>query len=73
MNYNEFKERVKMGEEFQFYYLDESYWISNNKNGFYLTREKDSFIQSYATAENLFDQAKINGFKIIEIWRDIDL
>ncbi|SDC37918.1 hypothetical protein SAMN05421663_102246 [Terribacillus halophilus] len=30
MHFDEFKKRVAMGEEFQFYYKNESYWISRN-------------------------------------------
>jgi hypothetical protein len=73
MTFKEFKERVEMGEEFQFYYLNESYWISQNHEGFYLTREKDGYSQSFSSAEELFENAKINDRKIIEIWSEIDI
>lgn len=30
MHFNEFKKRVAIGEEFKFYYKNESYWILRN-------------------------------------------
>ncbi|MCR6095410.1 hypothetical protein HXA31_11655 [Salipaludibacillus agaradhaerens] len=73
MNYNELKARVQMGEEFQFYYLKASYWISKNKNGYYLTRVRDSFSQSFLSSEELFKKGQIYGHKISEIWSEIDI
>ncbi len=62
-----------MGEEFQFFLHDESYWISQNSNGFYLTRETDSFSQSFNTADELFQNGKIDGKPIIELWDKVEL
>ncbi|MFT0801106.1 hypothetical protein VSK91_06580 [Bacillus swezeyi] len=73
MNIEEFKERVEMGEEFQFYYLDESYWISQNDEGLYLTRERDSNSQSFKTTDELFEKGTIDNKKIKEIWDKIDI
>lgn len=73
LNIEEFKERVEMGEEFQFYYLDESYWISQNDEGLYLTRERDSNSQSFKTTDELFEKGTIDNKKIKEIWDKIDI
>ncbi|ATH91770.1 hypothetical protein ACH95_23295 [Bacillus glycinifermentans] len=73
MNIEEFKERIEMGEEFQFYYLDESYWISQNEEGLYLTRERDSNSQSFKTTDELFEKGTIDNKKIKEIWDEIDI
>ncbi|WP_245640150.1 hypothetical protein [Paenibacillus dakarensis] len=43
MEYAELVQRVGWGEEFQFYYKNEQYWISTNEEGYYLTRGKDSY------------------------------
>lgn len=61
MDYEELKERVFMGEEFQFYYLNNSYWVSQNKEGFYLTNEREGSSQKFSSAKELFDNAEING------------
>ncbi|UOY88645.1 hypothetical protein [Bacillus glycinifermentans] len=73
MNIEEFKERIEMGEEFQFYYLDESYWISQNEEGLYLTRERDSNSQPFKTTDELFEKGTIDNKKIKEIWDEIDI
>jgi hypothetical protein len=73
IQYEELKERVTMGEEFQFYYQNESYWISKNQRGFYLTRVSDSYSQSFLTADDLFKDATIDGKSIHNLWDEIDI
>lgn len=73
MDYQEFKERVEMGEEFQFFYREESYWVSQNDAGFYLTRERDSDSQSFVTANDLFEKGTIDGRTLLELWEQIDI
>ncbi|NMO95009.1 hypothetical protein HII30_04295 [Paenibacillus lemnae] len=73
MNYAELVQRVGWGEEFQFYYKDEEYWISLNKEGYYLTRGKDSYTQSFATTEELFREGRIDGKSIYDIWELIEI
>ncbi|WP_410771301.1 hypothetical protein [Fontibacillus sp. BL9] len=68
MEYVELVQRVEWGEEFQFYYQNEEYWISTNKEGYYLTRGKDSYTQSFRTAEELFNEGQIDGKTLLEIW-----
>lgn len=72
MDYNELVERVGWGEEFSFYYQDEQYWISRNENGLYLTREKDSYYQSFKTSEDLFLNGRIDGQSIKDLWNLIE-
>lgn len=50
MDFIEFKQRVGMGEEFQFYCNNESYWISKNQDGYYLTWVSDIFSQSFKSS-----------------------
>ncbi|WP_019421386.1 hypothetical protein [Paenibacillus sp. OSY-SE] len=73
MEYSELVQRVGWGEEFQFYYQNEEYWISTNKEGYYLTRGKDSFTQSFQTAEELFKEGRIDGETILELWGLIEI
>lgn len=72
MDYHELVERVGWGEEFSFYFQNECYWISKNEEGYYLTREKDSLTQSFRTSEELFQEGRINGKTIFELWELIE-
>lgn len=74
MSLNEFielKERVSIGEEFSFNYKNDEYWISQNPDGYYLIRVKDSFTQEFDTSEALFENGKIEGRLLSEIYLDI--
>ncbi|MGN8228298.1 hypothetical protein ACWGXJ_08350 [Paenibacillus sp. S33] len=73
MEYNELVERFEMGEEFQFSYKNDSYWISQNEEGYFLTRERDSFSQSFESARELFTLGKIDDKTILELWDNIDI
>ncbi|KAB8139466.1 hypothetical protein F9U64_00075 [Gracilibacillus oryzae] len=73
MDYEELKQRVAMGEEFQFYYRNQSFWISRNKNGYYLTRVRDSYSQSFKTSNELFVDGRIDGKSIQELWKEIEI
>lgn len=72
MDYEELKQRVSMGEEFQFYYQGESYWISRNQEGFYLTRVRDSNSQAFKTSSELFESGRIEGKTILALWNELD-
>lgn len=54
MQYEDLIERVGWGEEFLFEYHGEKYWISQNPNGRYLTRESDGYSQEFKTTYELF-------------------
>jgi len=73
VGYTELVQRVGWGEEFQFYYLGDEFWISRNKEGLYLTKGKNSFTQSFLTAEELFKNARIDGKTIFELWEMIEI
>ena len=75
MSLNEFieiKERVAIGEEFSFNYKNDEYWISQNPDGYYLTRVKDSFTQEFDTSEVLFENGMIEGRLLSKIYMDIN-
>ncbi|WP_025676432.1 hypothetical protein [Paenibacillus polymyxa] len=73
MEYTELVERFEMGEEFQFYYKNDSYWISYNEEKYFLTRERDSFSQSFQSARELFVNGKIDEKTILELWDNIEI
>lgn len=71
MSYNEIKERVGWGEEFLFCYNNEEYWISQNNTKRYLTRVRGSVTQEFQTTEELFEDGRIEGKRIFDIWNEI--
>ncbi|WP_025723987.1 hypothetical protein [Paenibacillus polymyxa] len=73
MEYNELVVRFEMGEEFQFSYKNDSYWISQNEEGYFLTRERDSFSQSFKSARELFVNGKIDDKTVLELWDSIEI
>ncbi|MED4080316.1 hypothetical protein P4637_18770 [Halalkalibacterium halodurans] len=73
MELKEFKDRILMGEEFQFYFKDQSYWISQNENGYFLTREHDGYSQSFKSVDDLFRLGIIQGKTLEEIFDVIDI
>ena len=70
MTYNELKQAVQWGEEFNFYLKNEEFWISQNNEGYYLT-QTDGGYQKFKTSEELFEKGKINGKTILELWDEI--
>lgn len=75
MTWNEFvelQERVDLGEEFSFDYKEEKYWISQNADGYYLTRSRDSLTQEFDSSKALFEKGKIDGKYLSKIYKDIE-
>lgn len=71
MNYEDIMERVGWGEEFSFDYNGEQYWISQNDDCLYLTRVKGSITQEFKTTQELFENGRVEGKLLLEIWDDI--
>jgi hypothetical protein len=71
MTYDNFINTVAYGMEYNFYIDNDEYWISQNSEGFYLTRVRDSYSQEYRTAEELFRYAKIDGKTLQQLWNSI--
>ncbi len=65
------EERIRWGEEFSFYYTDEEYWISQNENGYYLTRVRGEVTQKFITSKDIFIKGKVGDKIFLEIWDDI--
>lgn len=72
MKYEDLVERVGWGEEFLFEYCGENYWISQNANGYYLTRVSDGYSQEFKFIVEFFDNAKIMGKTILQIWKEVE-
>lgn len=72
MSYEEIKERVGWGEEFLFCYNNEEYWISQNASKRYLTKVRGNVTQEFSTTEDLFENGRIEGKLLLEIWDEIE-
>lgn len=70
MDYKEMEESIGYGEEYNFYYKDKEFWISQNPDGNYLT-EVSGETQEFKNSEDLLNNARINGKSICEIWEEI--
>ncbi|WP_041580557.1 hypothetical protein [Bacillus sp. 1NLA3E] len=68
----EFQEGIEIGEEYCFTYKNEEYWISQNPDGYYLTRVRGSYTQEFDTSEALFKNGTIEGRLLAEIYMDIE-
>lgn len=68
----ELQKRVANGEEFCFDFNNEEYWISQNPDGYYLTRSRDSFSQEFDTSEALFENGRIEDKLLSDIYLDIE-
>jgi hypothetical protein len=71
MTYEKSIESVAGGEEFVFCYNNEEYSIHQNKDGRYLTRCRDGYTQAFKTAVDLFNESRIEGKSLLEIWDSI--
>jgi len=70
LNYTELQQLVKHGVEYLFCLDDNEYWISQNADGYYLTRQ-DGYSQDFVTSEELFRDGRIEGKTILELWDKI--
>lgn len=71
MDYKTMADSLAYGEEYNFYYEDEEYWISKNSEGNYLTKVSDGYTQEFKNSNELLEKAEINGKSILEIWEEI--
>lgn len=69
--YLEFKNLISIGEEFNFYYKNDEYWISHNPGKSYLSRTRDQYSQEFNGYEELFEKATIEGIKFSEIYPEL--
>nr|WP_146552822.1 hypothetical protein [Rummeliibacillus sp. SL167] len=60
---------VNEEQELNFFYKSEEWWISRlygEEKSYLLTRSKDSYIQEFRTAKELFENGMIDGKKFKE-------
>lgn len=70
--FEELQERVAQGEEFNFYYNNNEFWISHSSNSYHLTRVQGSLTQTFDSAKALFAYGTIEGKALSEIYVDIE-
>jgi len=68
MKYSEFVKIVECGMEPNFYFNDYEYWISNNSDGYYLTKCEP---QNFLNADDFFINARVDGKTIQDLWHVI--
>ncbi|MCA0993405.1 hypothetical protein [Pseudalkalibacillus hwajinpoensis] len=68
----EFQNGIQIGEEYNFYYGKDEYWISQNEERFYLTKVQGAVTQEFSTASQLFAEGKVDGRCISDIYEDIE-
>ena len=70
-SYEELKRDLKVGHEVEFYYQNHKYSISNNKDGWYLTKYFDENDQSFKTSQELLKNGRIDSKTLEEIWNEV--
>ncbi|BBB90444.1 hypothetical protein [Methylomusa anaerophila] len=70
-SYKELEHDLEMGHEVEFFHMEQKYSISNNKDGWYLTRLYDENYQSFKTAQELLEYGRINGKTLADIWNQV--
>ncbi|MGX7150331.1 hypothetical protein [Enterococcus ureasiticus] len=71
MEYKEMANSLSYGEEYNFYYNGEEYWMSRNDDGNYLTTVSSEETQEFKTATDLLEKARIGDKTILNIWEEI--
>lgn len=71
--YLEFQKLILMGDELNFYYKSDEYWISHNASKSFLSRTKNSYTQEFSGYKELFENATIEGVKISKIYPELKL
>ncbi|MFJ8088794.1 hypothetical protein ACIQ7N_11380 [Lysinibacillus sp. NPDC095746] len=71
--YLEFKKLISMGDELNFYYKEDEYWISHSLEKSFLSRTKDSYTQEFNGYNELFENATIEGIGISKIYPKLRL
>ena len=69
--YEEFKRDIMHGHEFEFEYGAERYSVSQNSDGWYITRFRDVHEQFFHNQIELLENGRIEEKPIWEIWGKI--
>ena len=72
--FNEIINNLKIGHEVDFSYNGDKYAISGDGNGCYLAKYGDpSFLQEFATYNELINNASIGLIKLTELWGEVEV
>ncbi|WP_153733150.1 hypothetical protein [Sporosarcina obsidiansis] len=69
--YEEFQKLIGMGEELNFYYRGDEYWISHTPGKSYLTRSEDSYSQEFSSHEQLFERGMIDRIHLYDLLNEL--
>ena len=69
--YLEFKNLISMGDELNFYYKNDEYWISHIQDKSFLSRTKDFYTQEFCGHKELFEHATIESKKTSEVYPEL--
>lgn len=70
--YLDLQKLIDIGEELNFKYKGNEYWISNTPdNKHHLTRVSDAYTQTFDNPKTLFKKGKIDGHHFGDIYHDI--
>ncbi len=72
-SYKELKYDLEMGHEVEFFHMKKKYSISNNKDGWYLTRYYDENYQPFKTVQELLEYGRITGKSLEDIWDQVQV
>jgi len=73
-SFEELKADLDIGHEVEFYYQEDRYSISCNKEGWYLTKFYDSEShQAFKTHEELLESGTIKSKNLKEIWNQVKI
>ncbi|GAA5416681.1 hypothetical protein Pryu01_01719 [Paraliobacillus ryukyuensis] len=69
--FDKLKNLIAIGEEINFDYNSQEYWISQTPGEYHLTRVSDSYSQTFKTVDNLFNNATLNGEYLKDVYSEI--
>lgn len=73
MNYSfqELTKDLEMGHEVEFWFQNNKYSISHDKNGWYFTKFGDELYQTFTDHSLLLKNAKVGAKTIKNIWNEV--
>lgn len=71
--YDQFVSDLRVGEEIEFIYKKEIYSISNNGYKWFINLYGDLNYQTFANADELLKEVRINSKSLEELWSNISL
>lgn len=72
MTYDQFKESLSYGEEYNFFYNNHEYWISKNSKNHFLTDVEKQITQEFDSSDSLLSEGTVEGKHIKDIWDEIE-